>query len=192
MYKPTIIGLFIVLVLIIVYQFYKISEGFDDAAPSVATAAPSVATAAPPVATAAPPVATAAPSVATAAPSVATAPPPVVPAVAPAAQPTATLVDQATAPTSAEAAISKEKQDKAALLRDIQEIVRTELLQQQKLTTASSQPVLRAGADGNILMSPAAVQGQELSTARDKFCPKNMNEYIRKDSIPCWNCTLDY
>lgn len=119
---------------------------------------------------------------------------PVNPAVAPAAQPTATLVTQQTAPTSVEAAISKEKQDKASLLRDIQEIVRTELLQQQKFTTASSQPVLRAGADGNLLMSatPATAQGQELSTARDKFCPKDMNEYIRKDSIPCWNCNIDY
>jgi hypothetical protein len=121
-----------------------------------------------------------------------TPPSPVVPQVAPPAQPTATVVTPAVVPQSQEAAIAKEKQSKAELLRDIQQVVRSELLQQQKLTTASSQPVLRAGANGDILMSPATAQGQELSTARDKICPKNMNDYIRKDSIPCWNCTLDY
>jgi hypothetical protein len=109
-----------------------------------------------------------------------------------ASQPTATLVTPSTLPASQETVIAKEKQEKSELLRDIQQIVRTELLGQQKMTTASSQPVLRAGSNEGILMSPAAAQGQEMSTARDKFCPKNMNEYIRKDSIPCWNCTLDY
>jgi len=93
---------------------------------------------------------------------------------------------------SAEATIAKEKQDKASLMRDIQELVRKEVLQQQQLTTASSQPILRTGADSKIMMSPATAQGQELSTSREKLCPKDMNEYIRKDSIPCWNCTLDY
>lgn len=77
-------------------------------------------------------------------------------------------------------------------MRDIQELVRKEVLQQQQLTTASSQPILRTGADSKIMMSPATAQGQELSTSREKLCPKDMNEYIRKDSIPCWNCALDY
>lgn len=116
---------------------------------------------------------------------------PVVP-VASAAQPSATLVTPSTIPASQEAVVAKEKQEKSELLRDIQQIVRTELLGQQKITTASSQPVLRAGSNGDILMSPAAAQGQEMSTTREKLCPKDMNEYIRKDSIPCWNCSLDY
>jgi hypothetical protein len=156
MLQATTLGLCIVLVLVIVYQYYKISEGFN--VPAVPQQ----------------PVPASAPTV---------------PASASAAQPTVT---QTIAPTSAEAAIAKEKQDRANLLRDIQEVVRNELLQQQKLTSSSSQPILRAGADGNRMMSPATAQGRELSTSREKLCPKDMNEYIRKDSIPCWNCTLDY
>lgn len=159
MLQVTTLGLCIVLVLVIVYQYYKISEGFDT--PAVPQQ----------------PISASAPTV---------------PASAPAAQPTVTHVTQAIAPTSAEAAIAKEKQDRASLLRDIQEVVRNELLQQQKLTSSSSQPILRVGADGNRMMSPATAQGRELSTSREKLCPKDMNEYIRKDSIPCWNCTLDY
>lgn len=111
---------------------------------------------------------------------------------APATQPTATPVTPSTVPASQEAVVAKERQEKSELLRDIQQIVRTELLGQQKMTTASSQPILNAGTNMPSPISPAAAQGQELATAREKRCPKDMNEYIRKDSIPCWNCTLDY
>ena len=35
--------------------------------------------------------------------------------------------------------------------------------------------------------SESMYQGVEFQKARP---PTNMNDYIRKDSIPCWNCTL--
>jgi hypothetical protein len=32
----------------------------------------------------------------------------------------------------------------------------------------------------------------EMKAVRPTYCPKDMNQYIRKDEIPCWGCTLDY
>lgn len=165
MRKVTTLGLLFILILVIVYQYYKISEGFDNIVTTAATPVTPVV----PIATPA------------------TATPPTVP-VAVSATPLAVPAAPADSPTE----IAKEKLDRASLLRDIQQVVKNELLEQQKLTTASSQPVLNAGIGTSALVSPAMSQGQELSTKREKNCPKDMNEYIRKDSIPCWNCTLDY
>ena len=63
------------------------------------------------------------------------------------------------------------------------------------MTTASSQPLFQTESKESALLSndPSLLQGQEHSRAtRPTYCPKDMNEYIRKDSIPCYACTLDY
>ena len=102
-------------------------------------------------------------------------------------------VASTTIATSNMDALALNTQERAKFLRDIQDIVRTELLATKQITTANSQPVLSATtakptATGQI----SEQQGQEAVTAREKACAKDMSQYIRKDSIPCWNCTLDY
>ena len=83
-------------------------------------------------------------------------------------------------------------QQKAELLKDIQQVVKNEVLAQRQVT-----PVVPATSP---TQSEAIQQGNEYS--KDKPCPANpdggcpampdMSQYIRKDQIPCWNCTLDY
>jgi hypothetical protein len=82
----------------------------------------------------------------------------------------------------------------AALLRDIQQIVHNELLQTKGMTTANAQPLFQTASKGDVLLSedPSLQQGTELKASRPTYCPKDMSQYIRKDQIPCWGCTLDY
>jgi hypothetical protein len=82
----------------------------------------------------------------------------------------------------------------AALLRDIQQIVHNELLQTKGMTTANAQPLFQAASKEKVLLSedPSLQQGAEHCNSRPKVCPKDMSQYIRKDQIPCWGCTLDY
>ena len=94
---------------------------------------------------------------------------------------------------------------KSDLIRDIREVIRNELSRFKSMTTASSQDVLKEQAKKNISRKMdsdndisvsrqmAEQQGREMSAYSPKReCPANMDEYIRKDSIPCWGCTLDY
>lgn len=82
----------------------------------------------------------------------------------------------------------------AALLRDIQQIVRNEVLQTRGMTTANAQPLFQAASKEKVLLSedPSLQQGAEHCNTRPTFCPKDMSQYIRKDQIPCWGCTVDY
>lgn len=86
------------------------------------------------------------------------------------------------------------KASAAALLRDIQQIVHNELLQNKGMTTANAQPLFQAASKERVLLSedPSLQQGAEHCNSRPKVCPKDMSQYIRKDQIPCWGCTLDY
>lgn len=86
------------------------------------------------------------------------------------------------------------KASTAALLRDIQQIVHNELLQTKGMTTANSQPLFQTASQGKVLVSddPSLQQGAEMKSTRPTYCPKDMSQYIRKDQIPCWGCTLDY
>ena len=86
------------------------------------------------------------------------------------------------------------KGNAAALLRDIQQIVHNELLQNKGMTTANAQPLFQAASKERVLLSedPSLQQGAEHCNSRPTYCPKDMSQYIRKDQIPCWGCTLDY
>jgi hypothetical protein len=115
----------------------------------------------------------------------------------PATTATATPTTPATATTIATSnmdALALDTQGRAKFLRDIQDIVRTELLATKQITTANSQPILSATATptATAIGQISEHQGREAVTAREKACAKDMSQYIRKDSIPCWNCTLDY
>jgi hypothetical protein len=95
---------------------------------------------------------------------------------------------------SPEAKEAQQKQERAKLLRDIQSIVHNEVASQKGMTKGA-QAFFQQNPDGSSTYSdgsPSEKQGCEMYGVRPKWCPKDMNEYIRKDSIPCWNCSLDY
>ena len=119
-----------------------------------------------------------------------------------------TALSALSASVSPQAAVAQEKQDQSKLLRDIQEVVHNEMLLTKQATTASSQPLLQ-GADEDqdqdqdcseatvpvkkSKLSAAEEQGREMGVSqRRRNCPNDMNDYVKKDSIPCWGCTLDY
>ncbi len=109
----------------------------------------------------------------------------------------ATPVSAVATPASAVAisaidALALNTQERAKFLRDIQDIVRTEVLATKQITVANAQPVLSAISVPNATGQISEHQGREAVTAREKACAKDMSQYIRKDSIPCWNCALDY
>jgi hypothetical protein len=90
-------------------------------------------------------------------------------------------------------------QQRAELLKDIQKVVRNEVL-----ASRSTTPLLNGNKHKN--SSDSTEQGQEYSDNCYKDteyrCPKNpdgscppipdMTQYIKKDEIPCWGCSLDY
>jgi hypothetical protein len=85
---------------------------------------------------------------------------------------------------------------RAALIRDIQAALKQDLLANKAMTTASSQDVLCEGDEEDYDVDSAALmQGQEYSstcpTRPDADCPNDMSQYVRKDSIPCYNCSVD-
>jgi len=82
---------------------------------------------------------------------------------------------------SEETSVAKEKNRQAKFLQDFQSIVHNELLNEQGMTTANSQPYLKEKKDR---LSANSKPNQK------KGCP-DMSEYVRKDSIPCWGCNLD-
>jgi hypothetical protein len=91
-------------------------------------------------------------------------------------------------------------QQKAELLKDIQKVVRNEIL-----ATRSTNPII-SGETRESNNTDATAQGQEYEDSCHKDteyrCPKNpdgscppipdMTKYIKKDEIPCWGCSLDY
>lgn len=96
---------------------------------------------------------------------------------------------------SPEQSTAAAKQKQSALLREIRTIVHNEVASELGRTTANSQPFYQLETKGNAIVSsdPSLLQGRELESAkRPTWCPKNMDDYIRKDSIPCYGCNLGY
>ncbi len=95
-------------------------------------------------------------------------------------------------------------QQKTELLRDVQKLVKNEVIADRMLDNLNN--ATAQGTEAVAATSNALQQGQEYTTECKKKCegpcPRNkdgtcppvpdMSEYIRKDQIPCWNCTLDY
>ncbi len=94
-------------------------------------------------------------------------------------------------------------QQKTQLLRDVQKLVKNEVIADRTMDNSINNPLLN---QTQVQKSDALNQGKEYSSECKKNCegpcPRNkdgscppvpdMSEYIRKDQIPCWNCTLDY
>ena len=90
-------------------------------------------------------------------------------------------------------------QQRAELLKDIQKVVRNEVL-----ASRATKPIIPG--ETRHKPSDSTSQGQEYSDSCYKDteyrCPKNpdgscppvpdMSQYIKKDEIPCWGCSLDY
>ncbi len=90
-------------------------------------------------------------------------------------------------------------QERADLLKDIQKLVKNEVLAHRATT-----PIIGGETEHKKTDSTAQGQDYESSCAKDTDyrCPKNpdgscppvpdMSQYIKKDAIPCYGCSLDY
>ena len=90
---------------------------------------------------------------------------------------------------------------KSDLLKDLQKVVRNELLANRMTKRLDDEDCDDDHCNGD---SNAMAQGREYGCHRkDTYrCPKNpdgscppvpdMSDYIKKDSIPCFGCSLDY
>lgn len=94
-------------------------------------------------------------------------------------------------------------QQRMDLLKDIQKAVRNELLASRNTTAVDDKDDYYKSRD-----TDSTAQGREYSRGTYKQsecdttqkpdenngCPPmpDMSQYIRKDAIPCWGCTLDY
>jgi hypothetical protein len=90
-------------------------------------------------------------------------------------------------------------QQKSELLKDIQKIVKNEILANRSTT-----PLSKDKYDNDDTTSSRQGQEYEGSCHKDSEyrCPKNpdgscppvpdMSQYIKKDAIPCYGCSLDY
>ncbi len=91
-------------------------------------------------------------------------------------------------------------QQRMELLKDIQKVVRNELISHR-----STDPIV-SGETRKSAASDATSQGKEYKKScykdADESCPSypdgscppvpDMSQYIKKDAIPCWGCALDY
>lgn len=89
-------------------------------------------------------------------------------------------VDESTVPE--EDSIEKSEEKKKALADSIATQIKDKLLADRAITPMSPTPA-------SYNPSECLYQGQEYSTAQPSKA-FDSNEYIRKDSIPCWGCTL--
>jgi len=76
-----------------------------------------------------------------------------------------------------------ELQNQSALLGNIKKIVQDEL--RTNRVQPENHPLALSGTSGSC--SNATQQGNEYMNGKE-----DMSKYIKKDSIPCWGCNLDY
>lgn len=130
--------------------------------------------------------------------------------------PSAPLTPPADVDLSEEAVIATTKQQQGELISNIRDLIREENLRnrsvnnQATLTTSaepegafavksscpspgitcsssgSSCPLVSGGRVG----TPGLLQGMECLTKKQQDCLKNPDAYIKKDTIPCWGCSL--
>jgi hypothetical protein len=88
-------------------------------------------------------------------------------------------------------------QQRSELLKDIQQVVKNEILANRQTEIIPSQSNTNStdstqqGKEYNIKKQNTVKDVKEQSNVDCPLIP-DMSEYIRKDAIPCWNCTLDY
>ena len=206
--KATLIGLVVILIIVVSMSYYVNKEGFDNITATAIPAIPANATQTvqPIPATGIPTVqpipATGIPTVqpipATGIPTVQPIPATGIPTSAPATPARVDIVPEVSISGVGYDALTL--QQRSDLLRDIQKTVRNDILANR----ATKQII--SGETRHSNCTDATAQGQEYESSCHKDteyrCPKNpdgscppvpdMSEYIKKDSIPCWGCSLDY
>ena len=73
-------------------------------------------------------------------------------------------------------------QQKSDLLKDIQKIVKNEILSNRATEYI----------DKNAVSVPTLAIAQGAEYNANASCDHDMSQYIKKDAIPCWGCSLDY
>jgi hypothetical protein len=203
--KATLMTLILILVVVISASYYVNKEGFDDITASVIGTQPIPATGTP---TVAPIPASGTPTVApipasgtpTVAPSPATGTPSVAPIPASASTPQRVdiIPEISISGTGYDAMTLQQRMD---LLQKIQKDVRNEII-----ANRNTKPIISGETRQPTPSSDSTAQGQEYESSCYKDteyrCPKNpdgtcppmpdMSQYIKKDAIPCWGCSLDY
>lgn len=194
--KLTLGALVVLLVIVIATSYFVNKEGFEDITNSSVSLSKAVSTVSPSASASAstspqmPSAPTTAPVVSVAAPA------PVTDSTTP--QRHVVVPEVKLSGTGYDAMDLHQKMD---LLRDIQQAVRNEILAGRNTKPIISGETRKAPSD-----TDATAQGQEYENNCYKDteyrCPKNpdgscppvpdMSEYIRKDAIPCWGCSLDY
>jgi len=102
-------------------------------------------------------------------------------------------------PLTATQSLAAQKAADSSLLQNIQQIVHNELLSQSGMATGTPSAYTGQGVSNNnssnnssntTLNSPSNYQGIEYSRSCGKTGAPDMSQYIRKDSIPCWGCSI--
>lgn len=92
-------------------------------------------------------------------------------------------------------------QQKSDLLKDIQKIIHNELLANRNVDSTMIQSQKGTGSSvGSIAVSQGneykkrskPSNGNQCYDSEDSCEATDLSPYIRKDSIPCWGCSLDY
>jgi len=129
--------------------------------------------------------------------------PSVAPMAAPMAAPGTVNASMSQVPVSDNAYAAMMLQQKSEFLQDLQKIIRNELLAKR-----STEPVKETVSQKKATFTDSIAQGKEYKKnnlkdddgfgddhddhcGNGKHCP-DMSNYIKKDSIPCWGCSLDY
>lgn len=74
------------------------------------------------------------------------------------------------------------------LVKDIRSAVRDEIIATNLASSNTAKAATGASCNQPTILTPSLQQGQQFSNP----ATYDMNQYIRKDSIPCHACTLDY
>ena len=110
---------------------------------------------------------------------------------------TAAAADSVDVAESAAAAAEETK-----MQRDVRQSVKNEILAKKAITpivtadasTSSPSELTAQGSEfmSNTYKKPAAKAIEKLKSASEPRCHEDNANFIRKDQIPCWGCTLDY
>lgn len=98
---------------------------------------------------------------------------------------------------------SMEKNQRSALLRDIQKVVRNEIIANRSTEHVKKGCDMGDDCDEDDGSSDSTAQGRDYkknSFKKEDSCATggscgpltDMTKYIRKDEIPCWGCNIDY
>lgn len=92
--------------------------------------------------------------------------------------------------------------EESKLQRDVRQSVKNEILAKKAITPvisadASTSRPSELTAQGSEFMSntykkPSTKAIEKLKSASEPRCHEDNANFIRKDQIPCWGCTLDY